>query len=129
MARGPVTGSENDGLRSSQVYTPDVIQEIQEKAQLARYRIRGFGTLRQRPLPSLDDLTFLPASLTRIPLEGYPEKCVTATVLGTRYAQEPLRLEIPVMITGMSYGALSFNAKVALAKGATMAGSSTTSGD
>src|SRR4029077_15148406 len=103
--------------------------EIQEKAALGRYLIRGFGTLRQRPLPSLDDLTFLPASLTRIPLEGYRERCDTTTVLGSRYAERPIRLEIPVMITGMSFGALSFNAKVALAKGASAVGSSTTSGD
>ena len=59
-----------------------VIEEIQDKALLGRYRIRGFGTLRERPLPSLDDLTFLPASLTRIPLEGYRERCETTTVLG-----------------------------------------------
>jgi len=111
------------------VYPPEVIEEIQDKAALGRYRIRGFGTLRRKPLPSLDDLTFLPASLTRIPLEGYREKCVTTTVLGTRYAEQPLELEIPVMITGMSYGALSYNAKVALAKGASLVGSSTTSGD
>jgi glutamate synthase domain-containing protein 2 len=116
-------------LRQSPVFTPWVIEEIQDKAQLGRYRIRGFGTLRQRPLPSLDDLTFLPASLTRIPLEGYRERCETTTVLGTRFAEQPIRLEIPVMITGMSYGALSLNAKVALARGASSVGSSTTSGD
>jgi methylamine---glutamate N-methyltransferase subunit C len=116
-------------LRHSPVYTPAVIEEIQDKAALGRYRIRGFGTLRARPLPSLDDLTFLPASLTRIPLEGYRERCETATVLGTRLAEQPVRLDIPVMITGMSYGALSFNAKVALARGASAVGSSTTTGD
>ncbi len=116
-------------LRVSPVYTPAVIEEIQDKALLGRYRIRGFGTLRQKPLPSLDDLTFLPASLTRIPLEGYRERCETKTVLGTRHAERPLELAIPVMITGMSYGALSFNAKVALARGASTVGTSTTSGD
>jgi glutamate synthase domain-containing protein 2 len=119
----------NSPLRHSPVYTPEVIEEIQEKAALGRYRIRGFGTLRTRPLPSLDDLTFLPATLTRIPLEGYREKCVTTTVLGTRFAERPVTLDIPIMITGMSYGALSYNAKVALAKGAAAAGTSTTSGD
>ncbi len=117
------------GRRTSPVYTPSVIGEIQEKAALGRYLIRGFGTLRSRPLPSLDDLTFLPASLTRIPLEGYREKCVTTTVLGSRFAEQPLVLDVPVMITGMSYGALSYNAKVALARGAARVGSSTTSGD
>ena len=115
--------------RRSAIFTPHVISEIQEKARLGRYLIRGFGTLREKPLPSLDDLTFLPGSLTRIVLEGYREKCVTTTVLGTRFAEKPLSLDIPVMITGMSYGALSYNAKVALAIGAAMVGSSTTSGD
>ncbi len=85
--------------------------------------------MRSKPLPSLDDLTFLPSSLTRIPLEGYREKCVTTTVLGTRFAERPISLDIPVMITGMSYGALSLNAKVALARGASQVGGSTTSGD
>ncbi|MSQ08062.1 MAG: FMN-binding glutamate synthase family protein [Dehalococcoidia bacterium] len=121
--------NENRPLRQSPIYTPDVIEEIQEKAALGRYRIRGFGTLRSKPLPSLDDLTFLPATLTRIPLEGYREKCETKTVLGTRVAGQPLELDIPIMITGMSFGALSLNAKIALAKGAAAAGTSTTSGD
>ena len=115
--------------RTSPVYSPHVISEIQEKARLGRYLIRGFGTLREKPLPSLDDLTFLPGSLTRIVLEGYREKCVTTTVLGTRFAEQPINLDIPVMITGMSYGALAYNAKVALARGAAAVGSSTTSGD
>jgi glutamate synthase domain-containing protein 2 len=125
----PTVPRDPQGRRTSPVYTPSVIGEIQEKAALGRYLIRGFGTLRSRPLPSLDDLTFLPASLTRIPLEGYRERCVTTTVLGTRFAEKPITLDIPVMITGMSYGALSLNAKVALARGASRVGSSTTSGD
>ena len=116
-------------LVRSPLFTPAVIDDIQAKAELGRYRIRGFGTLRDKPLPSLDDLSFLPSTLTRIPLEGYREQCRTDTVLGTRRAEKPIELKIPVMITGMSYGALSYNAKVALAKGASQAGSSTTSGD
>jgi len=105
-------------LRTSQIYSPEVMEDIQVKAELGRYRLRGFGTIRPRPLPSFDDLTFLPCSLTRIPLEGYRERCSTKTVLGTRFAKRPIELEIPVMITGMSWGALSYNAKVALAQGA-----------
>jgi glutamate synthase domain-containing protein 2 len=57
------------------------------------------------------------------------KKCSTRTVLGTRYAAKPVELEIPIMITGMSWGALSYNAKVALAKGAASVGSSNTTGD
>ena len=116
-------------LQRSGTYSPEVIEAIQTKAELGRYRIRGFGTLRERRWPTFDDLTFIPCTLTRIPLEGYREKCSTQTVLGTRFAQKPIELDIPVMITGMSWGALSYNAKVALAKGATIAGSSNTTGD
>ena len=99
------------------------------KAELGRYRIRGFSALRSRPLPSFDDLIFIPCTLTRIPLEGYREKCTTTTLLGTRYAKKPIELDMPIMVTGMSYGALSYNAKVALAQGATRVGTSTTTGD
>jgi methylamine---glutamate N-methyltransferase subunit C len=102
-------------LRPSQIYRPEVMEDIHLKAELGRYRFRGFGTLRPRPLPSFEDLTFIPCSLTRIPLEGYRERCSTRTVLGTRFAERPIELDMPVMITGMSWGALSYNAKVALA--------------
>src|SRR2546427_718246 len=116
-------------LEPSGIFQPAVIEDIQTKAETGLYRIRGYGTLRQRRWATLDDLTFLPCSLTRIPLEGYREKCSTATVLGKRHASKPIRLDIPVMITGMSWGALSYNAKVALARGASAVGSSNTTGD
>jgi methylamine---glutamate N-methyltransferase subunit C len=116
-------------LRASGTFQPDVIEEIQAKAETGLYRIRGYGTLRARHWATFDHLTFLPCSLTRIPLEGYREKCSTKTVLGTRFARKPIELNIPVMITGMSWGALSYNAKVALARGAASVGSSNTTGD
>src|SRR6266571_4970973 len=116
-------------LQPSGIFQPVVIEDIQTKAETGLYRIRGYGTLRQRRWATFDDLTFLPCSLTRIPLEGYREKCSTATVLGKRHASKPIRLDIPVMITGMSWGALSYNAKVALARGASAVGSSNTTGD
>jgi len=116
-------------LKHSHTFAPDVIEDIQTKAELGRYRIRGFGLLRERNWATFDDLTFVPCSLTRIPLEGYRERCSTKTILGTRYAEKPIELDIPIMVTGMSWGALSYNAKVALAKGAAQVGSSNTTGD
>jgi methylamine---glutamate N-methyltransferase subunit C len=116
-------------IRTSSVWTPEDIEDIQVKAELGRYRLRGFGALRPRPLPHFDDLTFLPCSLSRVPLEGYRERCVTRTVLGARHARRPIELEIPVTIAGMSYGALSRNAKTALGRAATRVGTSTTTGD
>ena len=115
-------------LEPSSIWRPEIIEDIQVKAELGRYRIRGFSTSR-RSMPSLDDLVFIPSTLTRIPLEGYREKCVTKTVLGSRFARQTIELETPVMVTGMSFGALSYNAKVALARGASVAGASTTTGD
>ena len=60
---------------------------------------------------------------------GYREKCLTKTMLGARFAKKPIELDIPVYITGMSFGALSLEAKMALAEGASMAGTATCSGE
>ena len=115
--------------RKSATFNAEVIQDIQAKAELGRYRIRGFGILRERRWATFDDLTFIPCTLTRIPLEGYRERCETRTLLGTRYAQKPIELDVTIMIAGMSWGALSANAKAALASGAAQVGSSNTTGD
>lgn len=119
--------NEKQVLKTSSTYTPEAIAAIQERAELGRYIIRGYGALRN--VPRFDDLVFLTTSLTRLPLEGYREKCTTKTFIGTRYAKRPMELEIPITIAGMSFGALSYNAKVALGRAATLLGSSTTTGD
>jgi len=72
---------------------------------------------------------FLGASMSRYPLEGYRERCDTNVVLGTRYAKKPIELKIPITVAGMSFGALSAQAKEALGRGATAVGTSTTTGD
>jgi methylamine---glutamate N-methyltransferase subunit C len=113
-------------LGQSQIFTPEVMDDIHIKADLGRYRMRGFSLFKK--IPHWDDLTFLPGTLTRFVIEGYREKCITETVIGPN-AKRPLVLDIPVYITGMSFGALSFEAKIALARGATMAGTATCSGE
>jgi len=50
-------------------------------------------------------------------------------VLGTRYAKKPMVIDTPVTIAGMSFGALSAQAKEALGRGASEVGTSTTTGD
>src|SRR5205814_8312218 len=72
---------------------------------------------------------FLGASISRYPLEGYRERCDTSVVLGSRHAKKPIELKIPITIAGMSFGSLSGPAKEALGRGATLAGTSTTTGD
>src|SRR5580765_4025711 len=115
------------GLRESYLFDRNVIAEIQRAAREGIYDIRGFGA--KRPLPHFDDLLLLGASVSRYPLEGYRESCDTDVVLGTRFAKKPIELRIPITIAGMSFGALSAAAKEALGRGATEAGTSTTTGD
>jgi glutamate synthase domain-containing protein 2 len=115
-----------DLLGKSFIFPPHVIDDIHIKAELGRYRMRGMSLFKK--IPHWDDLTFLPGTLTRFVIEGYREKCLTKTVIGPR-AKRPIELDIPIYITGMSFGALSYEAKIALARGATMAGSATCSGE
>ncbi len=113
--------------RQSATFDPYTLSEIRRAAATGIYDIRGAGT--KRALPHFDDLLFLGASVSRYPLEGYREKCATDVWLGTRYASKPIHLKIPVTIAGMSFGSLSAQAKEALGRGATIAGTSTTTGD
>ncbi|MDK3019653.1 FMN-binding glutamate synthase family protein [Pseudodonghicola flavimaris] len=113
--------------RQSWTFSNEINSEIRRAAATGIYDIRGGGA--KRRVPHFDDLLFLGASMSRYPLEGYREKCGTEVVLGTRFAKKPIELKIPVTIAGMSFGALSGNAKEALGRGATMAGTSTTTGD
>ena len=101
--------------------------EIRRAAATGIYDIRGGGA--KRTVPHFDDLLFLGASISRYPLEGYRETCETSVTLGTRFAKKPIHLDIPITIAGMSFGALSGGAKEALGRGATKAGTSTTTGD
>ena len=111
----------------SATFTDPINAEIRRAAATGIYDIRGGGA--KRKLPHFDDLLFLGASISRYPLEGYREKCATNVTLGTRFAKTPIELDIPITIAGMSFGALSGAAKEALGRGATMAGTSTTTGD
>jgi methylamine---glutamate N-methyltransferase subunit C len=113
--------------RKSATFDDYAISEIRRAAATGIYDIRGFGA--KRKLPHLDDLLFLGASISRYPLEGYREKCATDVTIGTRFATKPITLKIPITIAGMSFGSLSAQAKEALGRGASAAGTSTTTGD
>ena len=114
-------------LLESATFSRPIIREIQRAAKEGIYDIRGFGA--KRSVPSFDDLLFLGASMSRYPLEGYREKCDTSVTLGTRFAKKPITISTPITIAGMSFGALSAQAKEALGRGASEVGTSTTTGD
>ncbi len=113
--------------RQSSTFSNDINSEIRRAAATGIYDIRGGGA--KRKVPHFDDLLFLGASMSRYPLEGYREKCETKVTLGTRFAKKPIELDIPITIAGMSFGSLSGPAKEALGRGASEAGTSTTTGD
>jgi len=88
--------------------------------------VASMGVPRQQ-LPSWDDLQFVTAQLHCFPqLDDVP--IGTELVVGPN-AKKPLRLEIPLFVSDMSFGALSEEAKVALARGAELAGTGIASGE
>src|SRR5699024_3579174 len=81
----------------------------------------------QMPMPNWDDILILGAQLNPPPLDEH-EEIDTTTIIGTN-AKRPMVLKNPVYISHMSFGALSKETKVALAKGTAMAGSAMCSGE
>jgi glutamate synthase domain-containing protein 2/nitrite reductase/ring-hydroxylating ferredoxin subunit len=78
-------------------------------------------------LPTWDDLQFVVAQVHKLPLLD-EETVGTDLVIGPR-AAKPLKLDIPLLVSDMSFGALSAEAKVALSKGAELAGTGICSGE
>ena len=89
-------------------------------------RVDAMGVPRAQ-LPSWDDIQILAAQLHRVPLLD-DEAVGTELVIGPN-AAKPLRLSMPLFVSDMSYGALSEEAKTALAKGAEAAGTGICSGE
>ncbi len=78
-------------------------------------------------LPSWDDIQFITAQLHRVPLLD-DEPVDTSVTIGPG-AAKPLTLKIPLFVSDMSFGALSREAKIALAMGAEIAGTGICSGE
>ncbi|MBU1495197.1 MAG: 4Fe-4S binding protein [Actinobacteria bacterium] len=108
-------------------WTADVIETIRLRAHTGHNLLRGCGS--GRPLPTLDDIIILPAQLTRTPVDKYRQECNTRVCIGEGRVARPLQLEIPIMIAAMSYGAISRNAKMALAAGTALAGTAANTGE
>ena len=101
------------------------MDEIHQMAASGRSIIEAMGI--QKSVPSWDDILILGAQLDPMPLE--PREAVdTTTVIGPR-SLKPLVLENPVYVSHMSFGALSREAKIALAKGSALAKAAMCSGE
>lgn len=103
--------------------------------QLSRQGLSKFGHhgpsasmgVDRNTLPKWESIQFLPAQLAQRPLLDH-EEVGTQLVIGPK-AKKPLVLDIPIFVSDMSFGALSREAKIALAKGAELAGTGICSGE
>ena len=96
-------------------------------SKLGHHGEMGAMGVPRKDLPLWDDIQILPAQLARKPLmdDAVVDSAVT---IGPR-AAKPLTLSIPLFVSDMSFGALSEEAKIALARGAEMAGTGICSGE
>ncbi len=81
----------------------------------------------RKPVVSWDEILVMGAQLAALPRND-DEKVATRTVIGPE-AKHPLVLDTPVFVSHMSFGALSREAKIALAKGSAAAGTAMCSGE
>lgn len=106
--------------------SPRAMMEAAMRAEAGKELARPLGS--PVVLSPWDKLLLNPKQLFELPTSDYTE-ITMKTVIGPK-AKKPLKLELPIMITGMSYGgSLSLPIKIALAKGATIVGTSTNTGE
>ena len=89
-------------------------------------RVAAMGVPRQE-LPNWEDIQFVTAQLSTSPLLD-DEPVGTEVIIGPG-AKKPLKLDIPLFVSDMSFGALSEESKIALAMGAEMTGTGICSGE
>ncbi len=101
------------------------MDEIHQMAVTGKSIISAMGT--SRPMPNWDDILILGAQLNPPPLDEHAH-VYTTTVIG-KNAKRPMVIENPVYISHMSFGAMSKETKVALAKGSALAKTAMCSGE
>lgn len=103
--------------------------------ELARNGLKNWGHhgpsasmgVDRNTLPKWENIQFLPAQLASRPLLD-DEEVSTKVIIGKK-ANKPLKLDIPIFVSDMSFGSLSKEAKIALSMGAEMAGTGICSGE
>ncbi len=98
------------------------IQDRVKKVPIASGRSNKWGKI------SWDDLVFVPAQLNKRPVDYYQEEISAKTIIG-KNSKKPIELETPIIIGAMSFGAISKEAKIVLAKASTLAGTMENTGE
>jgi len=100
-------------------------KKVQDR--VAKVPVRG-GRSNKEIKNGFDDLVFVPAQLAKRPVDYFKEAISAKTVLG-RNSKRPVEIDVPILVAAMSFGALSKNAKIALAKGSALAGTVANTGE
>jgi len=103
------------------------VTEIKLRAMKGKPLVSGGRSIKLNKI-SFDDLVFIPAQLTKRPVDYFKEKISTETIIGAN-SENPLKIKTPIIIAAMSFGALSKEAKIALAKASKIAGTATNTGE
>lgn len=103
------------------------VSEVRRRANLGQPPISS-GRSKKFGKISFDDLVFIPAQLKDRPVDYFRESISSETIIGSD-SKYPLKLKIPILIGAMSFGALSKEAKIALAKASTIVGTATNTGE
>ncbi len=98
------------------------IQDRTKKIPVSSGRSNKFNRV------SFDDLVFVPAQLAKRPVDYYREEISSKTIIG-KCSKKPIELKTPIIIGAMSFGALSKEAKITLAKASTSAGTIENTGE
>ncbi len=122
-AEGPDLDYPADTRRTGSDYR--YMKEIHEMAVTGKSAIEAMGT--RMKMPNWDDILVLGAQLNPMPLDEHAGVSLK-TVIG-KHAKQPMTLEMPVYISHMSFGALSKETKIAMAKGSAAAGTAMCSGE
>jgi len=103
------------------------VTEIKLRAARGKPLVSGGRSVKLNKI-SFDDLIFIPAQLKKRPIDYFRKEIITETIIG-KNSKQPLKISMPILIPAMSFGALSKEAKIALAKASSLAGTATNTGE
>lgn len=103
------------------------VNEIKERAASGQPLVSGGRSVKWSKI-SFDDLVFIPGQLVIRPVDYFREEIGTETIIG-KSSDKPLKLKIPILVSAMSFGSVSKEVKIALAKASSLLGTSANTGE
>ncbi|MFA0834260.1 MAG: glutamate synthase-related protein [Methanobacterium formicicum] len=102
------------------------VVNIKDESKTGKSTVGSMGSLKKFPF-TLDDIYFIPAQVNKIPL-NLEEPVQTSVAIGP-HSKKPLQVSSPIMISGMSFGAVSKNVRMVISSTASKLGIGFNSGE